>query len=98
MPSPPINVGRPRRPTPLASPDPRGEAFAHPQLARPIAFPRSATQRVVQAREDFRKKFSAPKCVGNLLDSASAPPSISRSGTRIAQADMSIAVGIHADA
>jgi hypothetical protein len=38
-----------------------------------------------------------PDRLGNLLDCASEPTSISRSATRIAQADMSIAVGLHAD-
>jgi hypothetical protein len=38
-----------------------------------------------------------PDRLGNLLDSAMEHARISGSGTRIAQADMSIAVVVHAD-
>jgi hypothetical protein len=98
MPSRRINVGRARRATPLPSPKPRREAFAHRQRRLAIAFCGSAGARVLHRREEIRKKFSEPELLGDLLDSASEPPPISRSATRIAHADMSIAVLAHADA
>jgi hypothetical protein len=97
MPSPRLNVGRTRSRTPPPGTDPRGEAFAH--RLRPFANPlcASASPRRRRSREENQKKFSVHERLGNLLDSARKHPLISRSGTRIAHTDMSIAVLLHAE-